>query len=71
MWTLLHVPVIQVPGFKGPSGLPVGLSLTSPRYTDRHLLQVSKAIGPLFGARGAVRRAGRSKHEREGLNGAF
>ena len=54
MWTLLHVPVIQVPGFKGPSGLPVGLSLTSPRHTDRHLVQVSKAIGPLFGARGAA-----------------
>ena len=25
MWTLLHVPVISVPGFTGPSGLPVGL----------------------------------------------
>lgn len=54
MWTLLHVPVISVPGFSGPSGLPVGLSLTSPRYTDRHLLQVAKEIGPLFGARGSA-----------------
>src|ERR1700677_732201 len=54
MWTLLHVPVISVPGFTGPSGLPVGLSLTSPRYTDRHLLRVAKEIGPLFEARGSA-----------------
>jgi amidase len=54
MWTLLHVPVISVPGFTGPFGLPVGLSLTSPRYTDRHLLRVAKEIGPLFSARGAA-----------------
>jgi amidase len=53
MWTLLHVPVISAPGFKGPSGMPVGLSLVSPRYTDRHLLNVAKAVGPLFAAKGA------------------
>jgi Asp-tRNA(Asn)/Glu-tRNA(Gln) amidotransferase A subunit family amidase len=33
--------------------MPVGLSLTSPRYTDRRLLQVTKAIGPLFESRGS------------------
>ena len=54
MWTLLHVPVISVPGFTGPSGLPIGLSLTSPRFTDRHLLRVAKEIGPLFGAGGSA-----------------
>ncbi|WP_423958153.1 amidase [Bradyrhizobium sp.] len=52
IWTLLHVPVVQIPGFKGPSGMPVGLSLTSPRYTDRRLLQVTRAIGPLFESSG-------------------
>ena len=60
MWTLLHGPVISVPGFTGPSGLPVGLSLTSPRYTDRHLIRVAKEVGSLFGAHGS---AGRSKAE--------
>ena len=54
MWTLLHVPVVQVPGFKGPNGLPVGLSLTSPRYTDRRLIGVAQVVGPLFEARGAA-----------------
>jgi amidase len=53
MWTLLHVPVVGVPGFKGPNGMPVGLSLTSPRYTDRRLLNVAKAVGHLFEAQGA------------------
>jgi Asp-tRNA(Asn)/Glu-tRNA(Gln) amidotransferase A subunit family amidase len=53
MWTLLHVPVVQIPGFKGPTGMPVGLSLTSPRYTDRQLLQVAKGVGSLFEARGS------------------
>jgi amidase len=54
MWTLLHVPVISVPGFAGPNGLPVGLSLISPRYTDRRLLSVAKEIGPIFGAQGSA-----------------
>ena len=54
MWTLLHAPVIQVPGFKGPAGMPVGLSLTSARYTDRRLIDAAKAIGPLFESRGAA-----------------
>ena len=53
MWTLLHTPVVQVPGFKGPHGMPVGLSLISPRFTDRRLIQVAKTIGPIFAARGA------------------
>jgi amidase len=54
MWTLLHVPVISVPGFAGPNGLPVGLSLISPRYTDRRLLSVAKGIGSIFDGEGAA-----------------
>jgi Asp-tRNA(Asn)/Glu-tRNA(Gln) amidotransferase A subunit family amidase len=54
MWTLLHVPIVGVPGFKGPNNMPVGLSLTGPRYTDRHLLNVAKLVGPLFEAKGAA-----------------
>ena len=53
IWTLLHVPVVQVPGFKGPNGLPVGLSLVGPRYADRRVLRAAKVIGPLFEAQGA------------------
>ncbi|KAI6083966.1 glutamyl-tRNA amidotransferase subunit A [Hypoxylon rubiginosum] len=51
MWTALHTPVVNIPGFKGKNGLPVGLSLVAPRYHDRRLLVVSKAVGAIFEAR--------------------
>ncbi|KAH0385249.1 amidase signature enzyme, partial [Aureobasidium melanogenum] len=44
IWTALHTPVVNIPGFKGDNGMPVGVSLVTPRYHDRHLLAVSKAV---------------------------
>ncbi|KAF5704659.1 amidase [Fusarium mundagurra] len=52
MWSGLHVPVLNVPGFKGGHGMPIGLSLVAPRYRDRHLLEVGKAVGEIFEAKG-------------------
>ncbi|KAI1279314.1 amidase [Xylaria sp. FL0933] len=52
MWTALHTPVVNIPGFRGASGLPIGISLVAPRYHDRHLLAVSKAVGAIFGPEG-------------------
>ena len=46
MWTLLHVPCVNLPGLRGPGGLPVGLTLTAPRCTDRQLLETAKAVAP-------------------------
>ena len=48
-------PCCMFPSFRSRAspariGLPVGLSLISPRYTDRRLLSVAKEIGPIFGA---------------------
>ncbi|KAF2101792.1 amidase [Rhizodiscina lignyota] len=48
MWTLLHAPMLNIPGFAGENGLPIGLSLVSPRYTDQNVVHVAKTIGPLF-----------------------
>jgi Asp-tRNA(Asn)/Glu-tRNA(Gln) amidotransferase A subunit family amidase len=48
MWTLLHVPTINIPAFTGPNALPVGLTLTAPRFTDRRLLATAEALAPLF-----------------------
>ncbi|KAI1445854.1 amidase [Annulohypoxylon stygium] len=56
IWTALHTPVTNIPGFKGENGLPVGLSLVAPRYRDRHLLEVSKAVGEIFEAEGGWKR---------------
>ncbi|KAH8909663.1 amidase [Coniochaeta sp. PMI_546] len=51
-WTALHVPVVNVPGFQGENGLPVGVSLVAPRYHDRHLLRVSGEVGRIFEGQG-------------------
>jgi Asp-tRNA(Asn)/Glu-tRNA(Gln) amidotransferase A subunit family amidase len=49
MWTLLHVPCINVPGFKGPAGMPVGLTVTGPRYSDGAVLAAAAAMARAFG----------------------
>ncbi|KAJ4387898.1 hypothetical protein N0V93_008501 [Gnomoniopsis smithogilvyi] len=48
IWTALHVPVVNVPGFQGENGMPVGVSFVAPRYEDRKLLAVCKAAGKIF-----------------------
>ncbi|KAK3627130.1 hypothetical protein LTR56_012563 [Elasticomyces elasticus] len=48
MWTALHIPVINVPGFQGEHGMPIGLSLVAPRYHDQALLEVAKAVGEVW-----------------------
>ncbi|PBL02561.1 amidase [Armillaria gallica] len=52
MWTALHVPVVNIPGFAGSHGMPIGVSLVAPRYHDRHLLNVSRSVGKAFVAGG-------------------
>jgi Asp-tRNA(Asn)/Glu-tRNA(Gln) amidotransferase A subunit family amidase len=46
--TLLHVPCINIPAGLGPNRLPVGLTLTGPRYGDRHLLTVAASVAPVL-----------------------
>jgi Asp-tRNA(Asn)/Glu-tRNA(Gln) amidotransferase A subunit family amidase len=48
MWTLLQVPVVNVPGFSGPNGMPLGLSLVSRRFQDRKVIALARLIAPLF-----------------------
>lgn len=48
IWTLIHAPCVNVPGLIGPTGLPVGLTLTGPRYTDRRLIAVAGLLGGLL-----------------------
>jgi Asp-tRNA(Asn)/Glu-tRNA(Gln) amidotransferase A subunit family amidase len=38
------MPVIHVPAFAGPNGMPVGLSLVARRYCDQHLLSIAKVL---------------------------
>uniref|UniRef100_L7JEN9 Glutamyl-tRNA(Gln) amidotransferase subunit A n=1 Tax=Pyricularia oryzae (strain P131) TaxID=1143193 RepID=L7JEN9_PYRO1 len=52
IWTALHTPVVNIPGFMGENGMPIGLSLVAPRYQDRRLLSVCEAVGRIFEAEG-------------------
>lgn len=45
LWTLLQVPVVNVPGLTGPAGLPVGVSLVGRRYDDRHVIACAGLLG--------------------------
>ncbi|KAI0446547.1 amidase [Xylaria telfairii] len=56
IWTALHTPVVNIPGFKGANDMPIGLSLVAPRYYDRHLLAVSKEVGRIFESEGGWER---------------
>ncbi|KAL4926694.1 amidase [Aspergillus undulatus] len=57
MWTALHVPVVNIPGFKGENGLPVGVSLVAARHRDEHLLAVAEEVGKVFGEEGGWKSA--------------
>ncbi|KFY02786.1 hypothetical protein O988_01901 [Pseudogymnoascus sp. VKM F-3808] len=50
MWTVLHAPALNVPGFVGENGLPVGLTVVGGRGTDWHVLRAGKSIGEAFRA---------------------
>lgn len=55
-WTAMHMPVVNVPGFKGENGLPVGVSLIAARYRDQYLLRVCKEVGRIFESEGGWKR---------------
>jgi Asp-tRNA(Asn)/Glu-tRNA(Gln) amidotransferase A subunit family amidase len=42
LWTLLHLPCVNVPGLSGPSGMPIGVQLVGPRGGDASLLTVAE-----------------------------
>jgi Asp-tRNA(Asn)/Glu-tRNA(Gln) amidotransferase A subunit family amidase len=42
-WTAMHMPVVNIPGFKGEHGLPVGLSAVSSRYRDNIIWEEGNA----------------------------
>ena len=46
MWTLLHTPVISLPGLSGPQGLPVGVQAVGQLGADDHLLAAAAWMHP-------------------------
>jgi Asp-tRNA(Asn)/Glu-tRNA(Gln) amidotransferase A subunit family amidase len=55
MWTILHVPCLNIPGFAGEYGLPIGLTLVGGRYHDLHVLHAGKTIAEIFKRDGGFR----------------
>ncbi len=49
MWTLLHVPCVNIPVGQGPGGLPVGVTLVGPRFSDRQLLTTARGVADALG----------------------
>jgi len=48
MWTEMHMPCLAIPCTTGPKGLPVGVQLVGPRYTDARVLAVAAAAAPVI-----------------------
>lgn len=48
MWTLLHVPCVNVPAGRGSRGLPLGVQLVGPRMSDARLLAIATALDPVI-----------------------
>lgn len=44
-WTLLHLPCISQPYGRGPAGLPLGVQLVAPRWSDINLLAAARWLG--------------------------
>ena len=44
IWTLTHLPAVNIPLFKSPSGLPFGLQLIARKYNDYLLLSFIEAL---------------------------
>ena len=42
LWTILHVPAITLPVFKGPAAMPIGAQLLARRHDDRNLFACAK-----------------------------
>ena len=44
LFTLLHVPCVNMPFHRAANGLPVGLTLTGPRFADARVIAVAAAV---------------------------
>jgi Asp-tRNA(Asn)/Glu-tRNA(Gln) amidotransferase A subunit family amidase len=50
MWTLLHVPCVNIPGCRTSNRLPVGVTLTGPRFSERSLVALAGPVGGAIAA---------------------
>jgi Asp-tRNA(Asn)/Glu-tRNA(Gln) amidotransferase A subunit family amidase len=44
IWTLMHVPCLTIPAYRGPNGMPVGIQVVGPIGADVRTMSAAKAI---------------------------
>jgi Asp-tRNA(Asn)/Glu-tRNA(Gln) amidotransferase A subunit family amidase len=44
VWTLLGLPCVNVPGLRGPAGMPVGMQLVGRQGEERRLLEIAASL---------------------------
>jgi len=52
VWTLLHLPCVNLPAGRGEKGLPIGVQLVGPAKGDARLLAASSWVEPVLAAGG-------------------
>jgi len=50
IWTLLQVPCVGIPAIRSARGLPVGIQIVGPRFSDTRLLAIAAACAPAIDA---------------------
>jgi Asp-tRNA(Asn)/Glu-tRNA(Gln) amidotransferase A subunit family amidase len=45
---MLNVPCLAMPCHTGPNGMPVGVQIVGPRWSDADLLAIGEAVAPLI-----------------------
>jgi len=48
IWTLMHVPCLTIPAYKGPNGMPVGVQVVGPVGHDRETMSAARAIAAVL-----------------------
>ena len=48
IWTLMHGPCVNIPAYKGPDGLPVGVQLVGRVGSDPDLIACAQRIAPVL-----------------------
>jgi Asp-tRNA(Asn)/Glu-tRNA(Gln) amidotransferase A subunit family amidase len=44
VWTLMHVPCVTIPAYRGPNGMPVGVQVVGPMGYDVTAMSAAQAI---------------------------
>jgi Asp-tRNA(Asn)/Glu-tRNA(Gln) amidotransferase A subunit family amidase len=49
IWTQLRTPAVSLPTHAGPNGMPIGIQLIGPRYSDERLLAIAQRVFAVLG----------------------